>query len=454
MSNAVEKIPVTVLTGFLGAGKTTLLNRILSEKHGKRIAVIENEFGEIGVDNELVIGAEEEIFEMNNGCICCNVRGDLIRILGNLMKRRDKFDYIMIETTGMADPGPVAQTFFRDDDLQEAFQLDGIVTLVDSKHVIQHIDESREVQEQIAFADVILLNKTDLVAPEQLDQLETRIQAINAVAKVYRTANADIPIERVVGLGAFDLNRAVEIEPDFLGQQRPFQWSGVYELEAGSYSLNLQAGPSLDLSLCVLPTEQANERAMYAQVSKATSAFASTAVSKKSGQAIEADGSLLRLLLLGRDLKFTLSIEHAGAYSVFSSRNPHDFHMQLLDSEGKLVAPLTTHRYNVDHQHHDHQHDQEITSVGIAQPGELDLEKFQQWLNQLLASKGQDIFRMKGILNFKGSEDRYVFQGVHMLFDGRVDRPWGNQDRKNSLIFIGRNLDRQELNQGFNSCLA
>ena len=159
MSIANSTVPVTVLTGFLGSGKTTLLNRILSENHGKRIAVIENEFGEIGVDNDLVIGAEEEIFEMNNGCICCTVRGDLIRILGNLMKRRDKFDHIMIETTGMADPGPVAQTFFMDDEMREALNLDGVVTLVDAKHVLLHIDESDEVKEQIAFADVILLNK-------------------------------------------------------------------------------------------------------------------------------------------------------------------------------------------------------------------------------------------------------------------------------------------------------
>ena len=211
-----ERIPVTVLTGFLGSGKTTLVNRILSEQHGRRIAVIENEFGEVGVDHELVIGAEEEIFETSNGCICCTVRGDLIRIVGGLMKRRGRFDGIIIETTGLANPAPVAQTFFVDEGVRSRTKLDAIVTVADAKYLPQRLEDSHEAADQIAFADVIVLNKTDLVTPEELEAVEQKIRAINRFAVIHRTERAALPIEQVLDRGAFDLNRVLEMAPDFL----------------------------------------------------------------------------------------------------------------------------------------------------------------------------------------------------------------------------------------------
>jgi G3E family GTPase len=211
-----SKIPVTVLTGYLGAGKTTLLNRILSEPHGKKFAVIVNEFGEIGIDNELIVNADEEVFEMNNGCICCTVRGDLVRIIDGLMRRKGKFDAIIVETTGLADPAPVAQTFFMDEQVGAKTKLDAVVTVADALWLKDRLKDAPEAKNQIAFADVILINKTDLVGPEDLRELEARIRGLNPYATLHRTTRAQVALDAVLGRNAFDLDRILDIEPKFL----------------------------------------------------------------------------------------------------------------------------------------------------------------------------------------------------------------------------------------------
>jgi G3E family GTPase len=481
-------IPVTVLTGFLGAGKTTLLNRILTEQHGRKIAVIENEFGEVGVDNQLVIQSDEEIFEMNNGCICCTVRGDLLRILGRLMKRKDRLDAVLIETTGLANPAPVAQTFFSDPEIKEQYALDGIVTVVDAKHIHLHLDDSPEAQKQVAFADVILLNKTDLVSPADLDALERRLKSINAVARVHRTRNSELPLDRVLNIGGFNLGRAIEVDPQFLEMEYPFEWAGGYELAAGDHELEIghapgdhdhgghdhvghehhhECAPGCDhsqLDVVILPVGSALARAepgagkpadpqflpeseLARTIHATVQTFSDWENEKQPGAALEIGPKLNRLKLHDEHGKFRVPIPAAGRYLLFTG---HDVPTHLHGPDGRLL------KYSWDRTfRHEHAHDSAVSSVGIATPGDLDGKKLNDWISELLAKRGGDIYRMKGVLCVKGTNKRLVFQGVHMLFDAKFDREWKpDENRANTLVFIGKNLDRAALTEGFKACLA
>lgn len=447
--NPESRIPVTVLTGFLGSGKTTLLNRILTEQHGKKIAVIENEFGEVGVDNQLVIQSDEELFEMNNGCICCTVRGDLIRILNRLSKRKEPLDGILIETTGLADPGPVAQTFFTDEDIRNNYRLNAIVTMVDAKHVLLHLDDAPEAKEQIAFADVILLNKTDLIAAADLAALEARIKRMNGAAKTYRTTNAEIAIDRVLNVGGFNLGRATEVDPQFLEPEYPFEWGGIYQLSPGKTVFNLDVGPDPQMDVALLPVKSLGETDIATAREAAVLVFSDWETVLVSGDAILPGSVLQRLTFPTFPAAFPVQVERPGLYALFTQHHPNEFSASL-HVGGEGLTPVWQHTFKPDHEH-----DEEITSVGITTLGELDGKRLNDWISLLLRTKGNDIFRMKGVLSVKGATKRLVFQGVHMLFDAKFDREWQKgETRTNTLIFIGRKLDRAELNEGFKACLA
>ncbi len=471
--NTPRKVPVSILTGFLGSGKTTLLNRILSEEHGKRIAVIENEYGEVGIDQALVIDADEEIFEMSNGCICCTVRGDLIRVLGNLMKRRDKFDYVLVETTGLADPGPVAQTFFMDDEIRAEFSLDGIVTLVDAAHIEQQLGRSDESKEQIAFADVLVLNKTDLVDGEALDRLEARLRDMNRMAQVVRSERANVSVDTVLNLDAFDLDQALERRPTFLEPEYPFEWTGVYSLGIGRYELSLADGPDPAMSLVVVSDQGTDDAALREGAEWCVRRYAEPAALIRPGEELAVGKHVnLRLDSPGRK-SFFLDVNSKVRVGLYAQHLAEEFDLQLtnagrapieieerpgsepastaagtLSNKGAAV-PVEVERTWVAQ----HEHDDEVSSIAIERDGDVDPGRIDAWLGKLLSERGVDIFRMKGFISLAGESRRFVFQGVHMLFDGQPDREWGDAPRRNQLVFIGRNLDEQSMRQAFEACL-
>ena len=450
MDISSNKVPVTILTGFLGSGKTTLLNRILSEQHGKRIAVIENEFGEVGIDQALVINAEEEIFEMANGCICCTVRGDLIRVLGNLMKRRDKFDYVVVETTGLADPGPVAQTFFMDDEISSEFSLDGIITLVDTFHINQQLGRSDESTEQIAFADVIVLNKTDLVKDTELDKLEARLREMNKMAKFIRSEMANVPINSVLDKSAFNLDQALIRRPTFLEPEYPFEWTGIYPTKSGKYKIIMSEGPDPSMSLVIELDQNTDDLSLRNGAERCVRLYAEDAETIEPGEIIP-KGKHVNLNLESSGKKeFNIEIEKDTKIGLFAQHTAEEFNMKLIEVDNNDEVPVEIERTWVAQ----HEHDDEVGSFSIEKDGDLDEQKLQAWISKLLREKGVDIFRMKGFLSIAGESNRFVFQGVHMIFSGKPDRPWGSLPRRNQLVFIGRNLDEKEMLKGFEDCLV
>ena len=387
---------------------------------------------------------------MNNGCICCTVRGDLIRILSELAERKDKFDRVILETTGMADPGPVAQTFFVDEDVRDQYELDGIITLVDAKHVNRHLDDNTdEVLAQVAFADRIILNKADLVAEDELLSLKRRLQEINQMAGFYSATMADAPIAQLLDIGGFNLERAVDMKPNFLEPEYPFEWGGIWQLPAGRYRFQLANGPDPDMAFLMSDVSAVSEEAVSALAETVFVEFSKTAIPLAHEQTIAELGKCYRLKLEGQEIyEFPYTTEAPKEIAIFSQHTPEEFEMKLLNHDGTEYTPVVEHYFNAEHEH-----DDEVSSVAVELPGLFDISKINAWLDAFLQVKGVDIYRMKGVVGVEGESCQIVFQGVHMLFGSQAGKPWGDEEPINRMVFIGKDLDENYIRRSLQDCL-
>jgi G3E family GTPase len=377
------------------------------------------------------------------------------------MKRREKFDYVLVETTGLADPGPEAQTFFMDDEIRDEFSLDGIVTLVDAAHIEQQLGRSNESSEQVAFADVLVLNKTDLVSDESLDNLESRLRDMNRMARVIRSKQADVSIDTVLNLSAFDLDQVLQRRPTFLEPEYPFEWTGVFSLEEGRHELTLEEGPDPTMSLVLLSDQGKDETALNTGAESCVRLYAEQEQPMNPGETVPV-GKHVSLQLQSEGTKsFFIDVDKARDIGLFTQHTAEEFNMKLtkvntpstdeIDNDQNIstISPIAERVWVAEHEH-----DDEVGSFAIEREGDVDPEKLNRWLSRLLSEKGVDIFRTKGFISYAGESKRIVFQGVHMLFTAQPDKEWGNEPRRNQLVFIGRNLDEAEMIKEFDKCLV
>lgn len=443
-------IPVTVLTGYLGSGKTTLLNRILSERPDERIVVVENEAGEIAIDQDLVVRSAEEVIPTGGGCACCAVREDLIEALDAVLDGEHAPDRIIIETSGLADPAPIAQTFLDTDRFRNRLRLDGIVTLVDAKHVGLHLDDSAEARKQIALADRLVLNKVDLVEERDLEALEKRLDRLNSGAVRLRANRAKVSVDELLEIGGFDSTRAFNLDDGAIETERLFGWAGAYDLQSGVVDVTVADCPAMAVTIVCLPAPSATEAALSGLGALADALFAEGHTLVQPGESFIPAALGRQLMVVEPNVAFRLEIEEPGVYAVFLEQPPNPGGVELRARGGEILHPRAESHATL---FHDHQDDVRTVSLELDSP--LDGDAIAAWLTALLRVQGEDLFRTKGILNVSGMKERFVIQAVHMMLDGGPDRPWApDEDTTSRLVFIGRDLDREALLTGFRSCAA